>query len=237
MSETDDGTEPMRVGRRWVFADGKTLPVLSGGDGPDDQGGDGGTGGGDPPPGTRGGAGAGGKTFTQEELDAVAGKARTEGRTAAEKELLKSLGIDSVEAAQAALKAHRDAEEASKTELQRAQDEAARLTAEVEAVKAQATTAVALSRLEGALRDAGVNPARIPAALRLVELDKLKVEGTEVTGLLEAVESVKATSPEWFGARGTPPPDASGGGNGTVDLRTAPSDVVEAALARYGVRR
>lgn len=179
------------------------------------------------------------KKFSQADMDRVAGESRTGGRSQAEKDLLAKLGVDSVEAAEAALKVVKDAEEANKTELQKATERADAAEKERDRASELALRSVALSRLEGQLRDAGINPERIPAALRLVDLANLKVEGTEVTGVPEAIESVKSTSPEWFGK---PAPrtaaDASTGETGDTDYRTADrSTVADVLYKEYGIRQ
>lgn len=233
-------TMPARRGNRWIFADGTTLPVVAGGDGDDGAaggaGGEGGSGGTPPPGSTEPPKGEG--KFTQEDLDRIAGKSREDGRAAYEKELLKSLGVDSVDAAKEALEAHRAAEDANKTDLERVTAERDRAVQEAEATKAEATRIIAVTRMEGALRDAGINPERLPAALKLVDLGALTVEGTEVSGVSEAVESVKESSPEWFGTKGSGgAPDASThqGGQG-ADYRTAPKDEVDRRLRELGIR-
>ncbi len=173
--------------------------------------------------------------FTQEDLDRIAGESRKDGRTVAEKELLKSLGVESLDAAQAVISAAKQAEEDQKTELQRAQDEAARLRDEAEAAKADARSSRISAALDIALRDAGLNPERANAAMRLVDTSKLAVEGTDVSGLDDAVKELKAQSPEWFGPK-ISPPDASKSGSGPIDFKTASAEERDKALEAYGIR-
>lgn len=181
-------------------------------------------------------AAANGK-FTQEDLDRIAGSARTEGRTVAERELLKSLGVSDLDAAKSLLKAAKDAEDAQKTELEKAQAEVERLKTEAESARTEAHVSRATSALEIALRDAGINPERAEAAKRLVDLSTLKVEGTTVEGIDAAVAELKTTSPEWFGVKSVSPPNASDpGGSQLPDFRTASQDERDRALAAYGVR-
>ncbi len=64
----------------------------------------------------------GGKTFTQDEVNAIVGRTRTEGREVGERALLEKLGVKSADDLTSIIQAARQAEEANKTELQRAQD-------------------------------------------------------------------------------------------------------------------
>ena len=173
--------------------------------------------------------------FTQEDLDRIAGESRKDGRGVAEKDLLKALGVESLDAAKAVLQAAKDAEDAQKTELQKAQEETVRLRDEAAAAQADAKSSRIQTALELKLRDAGINPARAAAALRLVDPSKLDVNGTEVTGLDDAVKELKSQSPEWFGTTASPP-DASRGGGGPADFRTASAEDRDKALAQYGIR-
>jgi hypothetical protein len=175
--------------------------------------------------------------FSQAELDRIAGESRAAGRGQAEKDLLAKLGVESVEQLEARVNAAKAAEDAQKTELEKANE--ARAAAEKEAARASelAHRAVAVSRVEGQLRDAGIKPERIPAALKLVDLSSLKVEGTDVSGVSEAIESVKSASPEWFGTVKHTAPDASQQQGGDKDYRNADRDTVAADLYKeYGIR-
>ncbi len=173
--------------------------------------------------------------FTQEDLDRIAGESRKDGRASAERELLKGLGVQDLDAAKAALEAAKALEDANKTELQRVQEEAAKLREEAESAKAEARNSRIQSALELAIRDAGINPERASAAKRLVDLSKLEVNGNDVSGLEDAVKELKTQSPEWFGAKFTPP-DASGSGSGPVDFKTASAADRDKALAQYGIK-
>lgn len=178
------------------------------------------------------------KNFSQDDLDRLAGKARQDGRTAAEKELLEKLGVTDLDTAAAAIKAAKDADEANKTELQKANEAREKAEKEAERANRLATTSIAISRIEGALRDSGLKPERIPAALKLIDLATLKVEGTEVSGVPEAVEGLKEISPEWFGPASTSrAPDASRTPEVPADFRSAPrADVERHLMDKYGIR-
>lgn len=175
--------------------------------------------------------------FSQADLDRIAGESRKAGREVAEKELLKSLGVDNVDAAKAAMEAARVAEDEKKTALEKSQEDAAKARAEADQARAEAKSARIHTALELKLRDAGINPERAAAAMRLVDQSALEVNGSEVTGLDVAVEGLKTVSPEWFGAKPFSPPNASGeGGKGPVDYKTASVDDRDKALGKYGVK-
>lgn len=178
-------------------------------------------------------AAANGK-FTQEDLDRIAGASRTDGRDHATKELLKELGFEDLDTAKAARKAQTDAEEAGKTELQKALDRAAALELETEAAKSEARSVLVSTRLENELRDAGANPDRLALALRNVDATTLSVEDGKVTGAKEAVAALKEATPEWFGGTGSAPPVGHEGDNKT-DFRTDP-EARRAALRAAGIR-
>ncbi len=179
-------------------------------------------------------AAANGK-FSQEDVDRIAGESRKDGRTSAEKELLKNLGVPDLDTAKAAMEAVQRLEDEKKTELQRAQEEAAKLREEAEAAKADARQSRISTAVELALRDAGINPERGAAAMRLLDLSKLDVKGTDVVGVEDVVKELKAQTPEWFGTVASPP-DASRSGSGPVDFKTASADERDKALAKYGIR-
>lgn len=174
--------------------------------------------------------------FTQADLDKFAGEARSQARSITEKELLAKLGVSDVDAALSAIEAHRAHEDSQKTELQRVTDERDRAVAEAQKAQATALKTLAVARLESALRDAGVRAERIPAALRLADLDALKVEGTEVAGVPEAVEAVKQASPEWFGSAVSPPDASTTATNGAPDYRVDKEAASRVLAERYGIR-
>lgn len=173
--------------------------------------------------------------FTQADLDRIAGTTRGEAKTAAQKELLSTLGVADLEAAAALVAKAKEIEDANKTELERATERAIAAEAARDEATANARAAVVLSRLDTELRNAGVNPDRIPAAMRLVDLTKLEVNGLDVVGIAQVIDGVKAQSPEWFVSRSAS--DASGGRVGDADYHgSSAADISKAAFERYGIR-
>lgn len=78
-----------------------------------------------------------GKTFTQEELDALFAQRATQARNSALTDLFKDLGVENADSLKAVIKAAKDADDAQKSELQKAQDRAANAE---KAVNEQKTT-------------------------------------------------------------------------------------------------
>jgi hypothetical protein len=176
--------------------------------------------------------------FTQADLDRIAGEARANGRSTAETDLLKTLGVTDLDAAKALLAEAKAAEDAKLSEVERLTKERDEAKQEADRTLQTATQLLALTKLEGALRDSGINPERIPAAMKLVDTTGLKVDGLEVAGIPEAIEAVKASTPEWFGKVTPRPssPDATGGAVGDVDYRKASRDELAEAARKYNVK-
>lgn len=153
-----------------------------------------------------------GKTYTQEELDRIIGERAERAKNSANNELLTTLGVSSLDEAKAILAKHKEVEEASKTELQRAQEDAQAAKQAAEQAKAEQAVALAAARqtlLKAevlrqiiAFKDANGNSFR-PEAVDDVwlVLDKSivtdKDDGT-FDGVKEAVEKVAKTRPHWL---------------------------------------
>lgn len=175
--------------------------------------------------------------FSQADLDRIAGETRKSASEKATKDLLEALGVTDLDAAKAKLAEAKAVEDAKLTDTERLTKERDEAVAREAQTLANATQLFAATKLEGALRDAGVSPDRLPAALRLADTSAIKVDGTEVTGLAEVVESVKAMSPEWFGTKKPGAVDTSGGGGtGDVDFKSVSRDELAAAALKYGVK-
>lgn len=159
------------------------------------------------------------RSFTQKELDALFAERGKQGASAREKELLEALGVKTVEEAQAALKKARDAEDAQKTELQKAQDTAAAASAAREKAEQEKKDALAKAQ-EKLLRAAIVAEATRAGfadpndAWLYVDRAKIKAKDgadgadDEWDGVKEAVDAVAKAKPYLIGdarkPRGTP---------------------------------
>jgi hypothetical protein len=202
-----------------LWSDGTLLPVVSGGDGPGGAttGGPGDGGGGTATGGT-GGQGGGAATGTGTgaasqgggaaagvpdlgALQAALDQAKASGTTEASQALLGALGFDRVEDAQAWVKAKRDEEAASLTEMERRERDAEERERRAAEREAAAATAARTSAVKDALRDAGAPREHVADLVALVAVDG---EADEA-GITAAVEAVKAKFPALFGVPGTAP--------------------------------
>lgn len=161
-------------------------------------------------------------TFTQKDMDAVAGRTRKEAADAARKALLKELGIADVEDPKAVdtvktkLTAAQQAEEAQKTEAQKLQDRITALEKERDTAAQKAAEALSKavaervnSRIESLAKDSRVQtPGDVVDYLEKHHTDELKSAATEdgkpdEKRIAELIEMVKKARPHWF-APGTP---------------------------------
>lgn len=185
----------------WLYSDGTSLPVIQGGDGSTENDGEnGGTGG-------SGGNGNTGSTFTQEDLNRIAAREKDEGKRAALSEVAKTLGC-TVEEAADIIKRSKEADDAQKTEAQRAKEAAERAKAEADEEKAQAAREKHIVRVERALLKAGVPDAKIERVARMMDVEV----GAEPEKLDEAAKALKKDFPELFatGSGGTNDSDPPG---------------------------
>lgn len=174
---------------------GRVLPVLRGGSGEED-----------PPP-DGGGAGAGdeGKTFTQADLDRVAGAARAEAKRAAARELAEQLGC-TVDEAKAKIAAAAAAEDAEKTEAQRAREAADAEKAAAATERAEAAKERLAAKVERHLLRAGVDEKALDRAHRLIDVTPDASDDDITT----EIEALKADIPALFTPVGTQTPPPSG---------------------------
>ena len=131
----------------------------------------------------------------------------TAAREAREQEIATALGV-SVDEAKRIVKAHQDAEEQSRTEIQRkdqtiAEKETAIETANRERDEAleRANKTLVDSKVELALVGAGVDAKRLPKILSDSSLAAAKVENGQVTGVEDFVKAAQTEYPEWFGSQ------------------------------------
>ncbi len=205
---------PQRVGRRWVWSDGTSVPVVAGGNGEappaDPPAGDPPSAdppAGDPPSGDppKASAGAG---LTQADVD----KAKRDAKKAAIAEVAATLGC-TVEEAKALVDAKKAADDQQKTDAQKALEAAeARERAADEREKA-AVLRERSALLKSALLTAKINDGRLDKAAKLVLSDL--ADDADEAAIAAAVESFAKDTPEWFTpAPGAPGSDPQGRGPG-----------------------
>ncbi len=176
--------------------------------------------------------------FAQEDVNKLVGNARKEARQVAEREVreqlerryAEELGVP-LEEAKGILQQAREAEDARKSDLEKAQGKLTKAEQRAETAESRAgDLEVALESLRkeytlrDALRDAGINGERLPLALKLADLD------AEVG---EAVRAIQEASPEWFsGPRPSSSPDATRRERPVTGIWDMPKDQFEELQAR-----
>jgi hypothetical protein len=98
-----------------------------------------------------------GKTFTQEELDAMFTQRATQAKTSALSELFKEVGVDNADALRAIITKAKEADDAQKSELQKAQDKAT--TAEKTIADQKSAHESAMAELEKRILDTEIKIA------------------------------------------------------------------------------
>ncbi|MDP9474824.1 MAG: hypothetical protein M3R38_03890 [Actinomycetota bacterium] len=178
------------------------------------------------------------KAFAQQDVNKLVGNARKEARQVAEREVreqlerryAEELGVP-LEEAKGILQQAREAEEARKSDLEKAQGKLTKAEQRAETAESRAgELEVALESLRkeyalrDALRDAGINGERLPLALKVADLD------AEVG---EAVRAIQEASPEWFsGPRPSTSPDATRRERPVPGIWDMPKDQFEELQAR-----
>lgn len=191
-----------------------------------------------PPSGEGEGSGEGGsdegegadKVFTQEELNRIAAREKAQGRAAAEKQLAEDLGV-TIEEAKAIITAHREQEEANKTEHQKAMEDAAERQRKADEAAATAQQTTHEATVERLLVRAGANPDLLDRAARSMLLE---VGADEATVNAE-IDKLKNEVPSFFGGGKQPPPSSTPGGSpppGGQKIKTALERGAERAKAR-----
>ncbi len=180
-------------GQLWLWEDGSYAPVVRGGDGEEP----------DPDP----TVGADGK-ITQEEVKRIAAKEKREGKTAGRRDLLKELGLETEDDLKQILADRAEAEERTKSELDKEREKLAaeRQTAVTEGAAARKDRFDA--RCERALIRAGVSEKIVEKAIKLLDLDSN--EELELEDFVEAAKALKEEMPQLFdtgGDEGSPHSD------------------------------
>jgi colicin import membrane protein len=228
------GYQNVTIGRHQFMVHpitGRVLPVVRGGaDGDPDN---------PPPP----------QTFTQADVDRMVGQARKEARTSAANELAEQLGC-SVEDAKAKIAAAIAADDAQKTEAQRALEAAQAEKAEAAAEKAAAAQERFDLRVERKLIAAGVGQAiaddadgtKAAAAIaRARRLLDVSADATDADIAAE-IEAVKADVPSLFSAPteapapGRPAPTPPPKPNGTQPAGKTLAERGKETLLKAGIR-
>lgn len=150
-------------------------------------------------------------TFTQEQLDAIVGKAKADAQRSSTNSLLSELGFQKAEDLKAAVSAMRDAEKAQMTAVERALAEANEAKAAAEADRQSVAAERHSLIVERTLAAAGAQ-GDTAKLVRLVS-SEIGADGSTITA---AVDALKGEFPQLFGFRATPSPSEPAGGTPPV---------------------
>lgn len=194
-------------------------------------------------------AGTDDKAMSQDDVNRLLGKTRSEAKRAAQKEIADELGI-SVEEAKALLTKQREADEAQMTEAEKIRAEAEKMKTDAEATVARAWATQVEAEVTKAMLTPGekdddhpVRADRLALATRLA-LPEMRDATPETLdeAAVSAVALVRSSSPEWFtvtdndsGGK-TKTPDTPGRPHGQRKGQpdTSAKAKAEALMARHG---
>lgn len=180
--------------------------------------------------------------LTQEQVNALVGQARTQGREKALSEYASEHGFTDVNALAQALKDFTAAQEAQKTEAQKKDDQLAKMSDEIKDLKAQVVQAnerLIAERRDNAIRAAASKAGAVDSSDVILWAganvkDKLEAcadkDGNVVeAGIAALIDHVKKQRPAWFAPQKTTPQTPGSPSNSTDG--GAPGDAA-AALAK-----
>ena len=158
-------------------------------------------------------------TFTQEDIERIAAKEKSQGERAgarkALEDLAKEMGFTNPDDVKAFVSAARQAEEAKKTEEQKRQEELDRREQELSAKEAAATARERAAIRKAAVMGLGATGDDLADALAILERDLADNPDADETAVTRAAEALKERRPALFGSAPTPPagqlPPAPGG--------------------------
>jgi hypothetical protein len=166
-------------------------------------------------------------TLTQDDLDSKMGQRAEQAKRTERKALLESLGFSSLKDAEDLVKAHREAQDAQRTDTERAiaRAEEARLTAERE--RESLTAERHTLNVERALMAAGAQ-GDLARLARLVDVET----GAELVDISAAVEAAKTEFPSLFGTATAAPAPSEPTGGGAPSRPSSSPDALARGQAR-----
>ena len=177
------------------------------------------------------------RIWTQEQANEAMGEARVKGRSSGQKEVFAELGVESLDDLKAIVTSAREAEEAQKSELERARDEAQEAKRQAAEASASAARADMILRVNEAMLAAGFPADRISRAHSL--LDVQTGDGEEE--IKAAVEACKEEFPELFTTADGSPPARSwapkGGTGEKTKQKTSGKSGVAKGLERFAAMK
>jgi len=173
------------------------------------------------------------RQFTQDDLTRVGTKERRQGKAAGQRELLESLGVDSTEDLEAIIADRKAQDEAEKGELTKAQEGAAKATAQAAAATREAEEARHEANVMMALLRAGSDANNVTDLIPMVKAEV----GADTEDLDEAVTALKGKFPALFeSSGGTDDDDGDTGGNPDSDTGKGPRKKTEGKSAQDRAR-
>ena len=162
-------------------------------------------------------------TLTQAQVDAIVARERRSTATTAQSELLKTLGYDSIEDAQAVAEARKAEAEKNLSDAQKATKRAEEAEAKAQVRETAAALTERRAQVTLALAAAAVRPDRITQATTLLLADLASDADEKAIG--EAVKAQTTAMPEFYGAANGDGVDIPGrgrsGGSGAKDSYAA----------------
>ena len=186
--EIDALPDPLRFGSTWVWPNGLTAPVVSGGDGdePDDEPDDDD----DETP-----------KFSQKAVTGIATAQAAKAARAERKRLMETFGVKDEAELKAVLDAAKQRDDADASEVDKLKREAQETKDAAAAREAKAAEKIKTADVKAALVDAGVTDAKARARIATLVLVELTDDDEpDDDAIAAAVELVKADMPTLFGA-------------------------------------
>lgn len=159
------------------------------------------------------------QTFTQEHVNTVAGKAREEGRTKAQADMLASHGFKDeaemkkfIEDAKKAKEDQMSEQEKKDLELKAAKEEAEKAKAEKDAALKQAQERLMQAEVMAAATAAGFKSEAVKDVWLVIDRTKITEKDGKFEGVKEAIDEVVKVRPFWMdparkpNGSGNPPP-------------------------------
>lgn len=148
------------------------------------------------------------RTFSQQDLNKIAANEKRagtkSGREAAISELLERTGAESIDDVLSSYEEYKSVKDVTETEADRVRTRAERLEKRAKTAEEKYTNTLKEYALRDALRDEGINSARLPLALKVADLSSIDVGDDGVSGTDSVVEMLREASPEWFSSNESP---------------------------------
>lgn len=182
----------------------------SGDSGGDNSGNDGNSGGSGQQSGSDGGSGGNGRSFSQEDVDRIAGRRATESAASAQQRIADDLGV-SLDEAKTIIAGHQEQQRANQTELEQVKTDKQKAETDRDSYKGQYETLLKSSSLASAFQAAGAKPGYVELLVGASSTSDLKItKDGKVEGLDAIVTARKESHPDLFEAQ----TQQDGGDNG-----------------------